>query len=143
VPCADSRDLAMTPPRSATPDPWHLIFDGQCAFCQRCVALLRRWDRGGRLRCVPLQDKAALAALPPIPGAALEQAMHLVTADGAVYAGAEAVPPLLRVLPGGPPLALLFGIPGVPGLANRIYRWVARNRHQLGCGSAVCHRHDG
>ena len=64
---------------------WTLLYDGDCAFCRRCVALLERWDRRGRVRAVPFQAEDALVGLPSIPRAALHQAMHLVAPDGAVY----------------------------------------------------------
>ena len=127
--------------RPTTPVPWTLVFDGQCRFCVACVGLLRRWDRARRLTAVPFQDGAALERLPVRPRQAeLEAAMHLVRGDGAVFAGAKAAPPLLRLLPGGTLLAALFAVPGVPGTAAAVYRWVARRRHKLGCGSAVCRR---
>ena len=115
-----------------------LIYDGDCAFCKRCVALLEAWDPAGRLAFVPLQDTDALAALPTIAREALEQAMHYVAKDGRIFVGAEALPALLKLMPGGPPLAWLFLIPGIPVLAKAVYRRVARNRHRLGCGSATC-----
>jgi predicted DCC family thiol-disulfide oxidoreductase YuxK len=121
-------------------DEWVLVYDGECAFCRRCIALLARWDSRRHIRAVPFQDAAALAVLPPIPHRALEQAMHLVSPGDGIRAGAEAAPAILRLLPGGRPLATLFGIPGVPVLAARIYAAVARNRHRLGCGSAACRR---
>lgn len=124
-------------PRAAA---WTLIYDGECRFCLRCVDLLRRWDRAGRIRAVPLQDRAALAQLPPIPLASLEAAMHLVGPDGSVRASAAAAPAILRLLPGGALLAALFRVPGVPAVAERVYRAVARNRHRLGCGSRRCLR---
>jgi len=94
----------------------------------------------GRLRFVPFQDAVDLAALPAIPRAALEAAMHLVGPDGSVCAGAEAAPALLRLLPAGLPLAMLFRVRGVPALAGVLYRAIARNRHRVGCGSAQCRR---
>ena len=117
---------------------WTLIYDGDCAFCRRCVALLERWDRRGRVRAVPFQAEDALVGLPSIPRAALHQAMHLVEPDGAVLAGAAAAPAILRLVPGGTPLAWVFAVPGVPRVAGAVYRVVARNRHRLGCGSATC-----
>jgi len=107
-----------------------LIYDGECGICQQAVALLRRWDREQRLVYVPFQDGARIArfgiALP-----ALAAAMHLVLPDGRVYAGADAVPELLRLLPGKRWLAPLFWIPGVLPVARRIYAWTARRRHCL------------
>lgn len=119
---------------------WTLVYDGDCRFCRQCVAILDAWDRRGRLGFAPFQTEDALAALPPIPREALEQAMHLVGPDDAVLAGAAAAPAILRLLPGGRAVAWLFAVPGVPWLAARVYRAVARNRHRLGCGSSACTR---
>ena len=82
---------------------------------------------------VPFQDSLALAPLPRIPRADLEEAMHLVSPDRQVLKGAAALPALLRMMPGGAPLAWLYRLPGAPWLAARVYRLVAGNRHRLGC----------
>lgn len=107
-----------------------LIYDGECGICQQAVALLKRWDREHVLRFVPFQDEAAVArfgiALP-----ALAAAMHLIVPDGRVYPGADAIPELLRLVPGKRWLSPLFRIPGVLPLARRIYAWVAMRRHCL------------
>ena len=107
-----------------------LIFDGECGICQRAVAMVKRRDREHVLRFVPFQDAARVArfgiALP-----ALAAAMHLILPDGRVYPGADAVPELLRLLPGKRWLAPLFKIPGVLPLARWIYAWIARRRRCL------------
>jgi len=121
-------------------DRWTLIYDGDCEFCRACVRMLARWDRRGRLRFAPLQDAAALACLPPLGREALEGAMHLVSPAGGVWAGALALPPMLRLLPGGRVCAALLAVPGVERTAEYVYRSVARYRHRLGCASAVCPR---
>src|SRR5207244_1838391 len=85
---------------------------------------LRRWDREQRIALVPFQDQARVAAF-GIPLPALAAAMHLVLPppDSRVLAGADAVPELLRRLPGKRWLAWGFHIPGVPLLARRLYGW--------------------
>ena len=107
-----------------------LIYDGECGICQQAVALLKRWDREHILRFVPFQDEAAVnrfgIALP-----ALAAAMHLILPDGRVYAGADAVPELLRLFPGKRWLASVFRIPGVLPIARRIYAWIAVRRRCL------------
>ena len=107
-----------------------LIYDGECGLCSEAVALLQRWDREHVLRFVPFQDGAAVArfgiALP-----ALAAAMHLVLPDGRVFAGADAAPELLRLLPGKRWLAPLFRVPGVLPLARRVYAWIAARRRCL------------
>jgi predicted DCC family thiol-disulfide oxidoreductase YuxK len=138
VPRAHPGHLGLSDTPAATT--WHLVYDGDCAFCARCVALLQRWGPGAPIVYLPFQDQAALAALPPVARSDLEQAMHLFAPDGAVYAGAAAAPALLRLMPGGAALAAVFAVPGVPVLAAQVYRVIARHRHRLGCGSASCQR---
>lgn len=115
-----------------------LLYDGDCAFCRAWVARLRRWDRAGRVRCVPARERGALPELPPIADAELDRAVHLVTPDGRVHVGSRALPELLRHLPGGRWIRPLLLLPGVPALADRAYAGVARRRHRLGCGSGRC-----
>jgi predicted DCC family thiol-disulfide oxidoreductase YuxK len=104
----------------------------------RFVEILRRWDRAGRLAAVPFQDPGGLVALPAtLRHRDLETAMHLVSADGRVFVGAAAAPPLLRLLPGGRVLAALVALRGVPRAADVAYRWIARRRDRLSC-SAAC-----
>lgn len=107
-----------------------LVYDGECGLCRQAVERLRRWDREHVLAFVPFQDEARVArfgiALP-----ALAAAMHLVLPDGRVYAGADAAPELLRLLPGRRWLASLFRVPGVLPLARRVYAWIAVRRRCL------------
>jgi predicted DCC family thiol-disulfide oxidoreductase YuxK len=115
-----------------------LLYDGACGFCRRWVSRLRRWDRHGALEYVAAADRGAFAGLPQLSDAALDRAMHLVTADGRVYPGARALPLLFRLLPGGRVPALLMRVPGVQRLADRVYAWVAARRHRFGCGPTTC-----
>ncbi|HEU4697769.1 MAG TPA: DUF393 domain-containing protein [Gemmatimonadales bacterium] len=125
----------MLTPRPARPV---LLYDGACGFCLRAIGWLRRWDRAGRIETLPMQRRAERTDLPPIADAALARAMHLVTPDGAVYAGGRAARAMLRWLPGGALLRPLFLIPGVPWVVNRTYEGVAARRHRLGCGGPSC-----
>jgi predicted DCC family thiol-disulfide oxidoreductase YuxK len=113
-----------------------LIYDGECGFCRRSVDLVLRWDRAHRLRVVPFQDQARVAAF-GIPLPALAAAMHLVVPDGRVFAGADAAPHILRLLPGKRWLAWVFRVPGVLPVARRVYAWMARRRRCLVRGYAV------
>jgi len=112
-----------------------LIYDGECGFCRETVALISRWDRGGRVTMIPFQDQARVAAF-RIPLPALAAAMHLVLPDGRVLAGADAAADLLRMLPGKRWLAHLFALPGVLPVARRVYAWIARQRRCLVRGVA-------
>jgi len=107
-----------------------LIYDGDCGLCQQAVDMLRRWDREHVLRFVPFQNEAAVASF-GIGLPAVAAAMHLILPDGSVYAGADAVPELLRLLPRRRWFAPLFRIPGVLPLARRIYARIAARRRCL------------
>lgn len=102
-----------------------LVYDGSCGFCRRWVERVQRWDRRSAVQYVPLQAPEA-PALTGRPRAALERAAHLIRPDGSVYAGAAAVRELFRYLPGGSVPRLLFRLPGMMGVAERTYAWVAR-----------------
>ncbi len=105
-----------------------LIYDGECGLCRALVARLAAWDREHRIALVPFQDEATVARF-GIGLPALAAAMHLVLPDGRVAAGADAVPELLRLLPGAKRWwRLVFAVPGVRPLARRVYRWVAERR---------------
>jgi predicted DCC family thiol-disulfide oxidoreductase YuxK len=107
-----------------------LIYDGECGICQSAVSLLQRWDRDHVLRYVPFQDAAGVSRF-GIGLPRLAAAMHLVLPGRRVYPGADAIPELLRLLPGKRWLAALFRIPGVLPLARRIYTRIALRRHCL------------
>jgi predicted DCC family thiol-disulfide oxidoreductase YuxK len=107
-----------------------LIYDGECEVCRRAVTLVERWDRERRVALVPFQDQGRVAAF-GIALPALAAAMHLVLPDGRVFAGADAAPELLRLLPGKRWMAWLFTLPGVMPLARRVYAGIARRRHCL------------
>lgn len=108
-----------------------LIYDQSCAFCRRWVGRLKRWDCRDAVDLLSLQDPAA-PQLAQRPREALARAVHLVTPQGKVFAGARAARELLRYLPGGGVLRLLFSAPGVMPLAERLYGWIARRFGPVG-----------
>ena len=107
-----------------------LVFDSDCGFCRWALERVLAHDRHERLRPVALQDPEAdklLAAIAPAERAA---SWHLVTPDRRVHSAGAAFPPLLRLLPGGRPLAALAA--AFPGATEHGYRVLARNRGRLG-----------
>ncbi|MGH7539120.1 MAG: thiol-disulfide oxidoreductase DCC family protein [Gemmatimonadales bacterium] len=104
-----------------------LIYDGECGMCRFAVARVRVWDREHRIALVPFQDQQAVARF-GIGLPALAAAMHLVLPDGRVYAGADAVPEILKILPGKRWFAWGFAVPGVRPIARYVYRRIAERR---------------
>lgn len=111
-----------------------VVYDAACAFCCRWAEWFRRGS-GGRVRLLPLQDPDAAKVTGKSAGELLE-AMHYVTAEGAVFAGASAVREALRQVRGGWVVRGVMAIPGAMRVADRVYAWVARRRG--GCDGRHC-----
>jgi len=112
-----------------------LVYDGNCQVCNRFVAKLRRWDRAQEIDLVPSQAPGVMARFFWIPPSALADAMQLVREDGTTWQGAAALEELLGVLPRGRWIAWIFTIPFARAIADKLYRWFARNRYRMGCGA--------
>jgi predicted DCC family thiol-disulfide oxidoreductase YuxK len=112
-----------------------LVFDGDCRVCMRFCRVVARWDRDEQLEIVPSQQQGVMARFPWIPPRAYADALQLVAADGTTWQGAAAIEELLDVLPRGRWIAWIFKVPFVRTVADRFYRWFARNRYHLGCGT--------
>lgn len=112
-----------------------LLYDADCAFCQRTASLAPRLGLAAR---VAASQEVDLGAAGVDPARALVE-VPFVTASGEVLYGHEAIAAALRT--GGPLVAaagrFIVGRPQTWVFA-RIYRWIARNRHRLPGGTAAC-----
>ncbi len=112
-----------------------VVYDGHCKVCGRLVKMLTKWDRDHELEIIPSQTPGLHARFPWIPARAYVESVQVVrNGDGRTWQAAGALEELLNVLPKGWLISWLFSIPFVRPLANRFYRWFARNRYHLGCG---------
>ena len=112
-----------------------VIFDGDCKVCGRTAKLLAQWDREGALEIIPSQTPGLRERFPWIPERAYVESLQVVrTVDGRTWQAAAALEELLNVLPKGRLISWLFKVPFVRPLADRFYRWFARNRYRMGCG---------
>lgn len=112
-----------------------VVYDGDCRVCTRLVGVLTKWDRCHQLEIVRSQQAGVMARFPWIPPRAYADALQLIAADGTTWQGAAAVEQLLNVLPRGRWISWIFRVPFVRTIADRFYRWFARNRCRLGCGA--------
>jgi predicted DCC family thiol-disulfide oxidoreductase YuxK len=152
------------PDRRKRGETLYVVYDAECALCAGAVRQLAA-VRGARaeLRFVPLQALEAKAdgmreTVAPEPNGwpdrltrldpeALRAQMHVVQADGAVFAGAEAVVRIMRELPGWRFLSRLYRVPGLGRAADAAYRYVARRRYDWfgkadeGCAAGACALH--
>jgi predicted DCC family thiol-disulfide oxidoreductase YuxK len=118
--------------RVASPPPKPLlILDGDCEFCRRWAA---RWRRatGDALDFLPFQDETVAKKYPEIPRPVFAESLHLISPDGSVCAGAEAV--FRSLATGGVKSWLLWcyrKLPLFAGLSEWIYDRAAAHRQFL------------
>jgi predicted DCC family thiol-disulfide oxidoreductase YuxK len=96
---------------------------------------LAKWDGGRQLEIVTSQQPGVAARFPWISPHDYADALQLIAADGTTWQGAAAIEELLGVLPRGRLVSWMFALPFARTLADRFYRWFARNRYRLGCGA--------
>ncbi|HVY95599.1 MAG TPA: DCC1-like thiol-disulfide oxidoreductase family protein [Solirubrobacterales bacterium] len=108
---------------------WTVLYDAECGICRTLLAGLLSWDRGRRLRPIALQASEADALLADLPPAERMASWHLLSPAGERWSAGAALPPLLRLLPGGAAPAAAFA--RFPGATERGYRWVADHRAAL------------
>lgn len=108
--------------------PLTLYFDGSCPLCRAEMHNLELRDAGQKLRFV---DISVSADYPPgTDFEALMTLIHAQCADGSVLRGVE-VFRLAYGAVGIPWVARLTRLPGLKGLSEALYPWIARNRYRL------------
>ena len=125
----------MTPLITVVPPEGLLLFDPDCGFCTVCARWLSRRHARVVVRPLPAADAGALG----VDGARARRAGPLVSGDGSVVWGAEAISGALASCPWPWRWAgwVIASSPVKP-LAGRVYAWVARNRHRFPGGTDAC-----
>jgi predicted DCC family thiol-disulfide oxidoreductase YuxK len=123
--------------------PFAVVYDGDCAVCARLARVLQRLDTQGTFDVVTSQAPGVQARFPWIPPDAYRESLQLVAADGRTWQGAAAIERILDLLPRGRWITWVFSLPFARPLAERFYRWFARNRYRLGCGAHCRYRPHG
>ncbi len=127
--------------------PGVLLYDGHCRLCVRGAKRLAALARPASIEARDFQVPAVLAAYPQVSYEECMQAMPLVTTDGRVFRGAEAIARALATRRVAGVLARLYYVPGVRALCDALYRWVARNRYRMfghaesDCDDGACALH--
>jgi predicted DCC family thiol-disulfide oxidoreductase YuxK len=102
-----------------------LIYDRDCGFCRWCLGKVLAWDRRRAVRPLALGTPEANELLAGVPASERPTSWHLVD-QGGVHSAGAGFPPLLRLLPGGAPLAAATA--KLPGATESAYRFVSGNR---------------
>src|SRR2546423_2106316 len=104
-----------------------IFYDRDCSFCRELALRFENVFAERGFCFEPLQEDWVLRRLNLTREEALEE-MRVLTADGAVFGGAEAVVFLAGKIWWMAPLTLLVRFPTVYRLLDRLYRWVAAHR---------------
>lgn len=108
-----------------------VFYDANCALCARSAArsngLLVRLG----FRLLPLQKPGTAERLGVTPEVLMAR-MHLLTADGRSFAGADALVEIARQVRWARPFVAATRLPAVLPLLRRGYDWIAASRHCFG-----------
>ena len=112
-----------------------LVYDGDCAFCQSSVDLLKRIGPDIEIVAWQLTDLVELG----ITEAQASDAVQLVWLDGTIQSGHEAAAGAL-ISAGGVWKATgrFMLLPGISWVAAKVYRLIADNRYRLPGGTPAC-----
>ena len=124
-------------PRRAT-----LVFDGRCGVCTRFVRVMQRLDRKRRITAVPYQ-KPGVPASVGLTAEECRRAAWAVTPEGYHHRGAEAVNVALAVALGARLPYALYRLPLIKRVQDRVYDWIAANRHRLPGDEPHCLQYPG
>jgi predicted DCC family thiol-disulfide oxidoreductase YuxK len=108
---------------------WPVLYDEDCGFCKWSLDKLLAWDRRRRLRPVAIQSDEGQSLLTSVPERERLVSAHLVLPSGEVRSAGAAAEPLVRLLPGGKPLAFIAR--SFPRTTERAYRYVADHRDRF------------
>jgi predicted DCC family thiol-disulfide oxidoreductase YuxK len=109
-----------------------LCYDAECALCLRWVKRFRALLEKHGFTLLPLQSPDARAAL-RLPEADLMKEMRVITANGRVIGGADALAYISHIV--CKPAFGLTRIPGAMPLLRRAYQFLA---HKRDCRNGAC-----
>jgi predicted DCC family thiol-disulfide oxidoreductase YuxK len=104
-----------------------VFYDADCPFCTRWASRTDELLARHGWHLAPLQADWVWTRLTPKDGEPLLE-MKLLTTDGRVFGGADAVVHLARSIWWAWPVFALAQIPGVKPILRAIYRRIAQNR---------------
>jgi predicted DCC family thiol-disulfide oxidoreductase YuxK len=108
------------------------IYDGFCVLCNQTRRTVMALDWLHRVEFLDIHNwNSVHARYPSLDYEAAMGQMHVVTPEGQMFGGFEAMRCLMRDLPLLFPIWLLLHLPGMNWAGNRVYRFIARNRYRI------------
>ncbi len=110
---------------------WYLIYDDNCNICNLGVKKVKELDKTKLIKLAPLSDPQVPAKIKLPTKEEMQKQMYLISPDGEIFKGADAVARLLTIFPESKILGLIISFPMFRPLARLIYAFVAKNRMKL------------
>ena len=108
------------------------MYDADCRPCSKFQHTVDWLDTYNHLDYISLVRADELGLLNSIPRIQRHKSFHLISPEGKISSGANAIPNLLALLPLGSFTAtLVHGAPGASGLVNFVYSTFSR-LHDVG-----------
>jgi hydroxyacylglutathione hydrolase len=124
---------------NATISLYRVLYDGQCEICQACVSWLNALDSEKKTICLPISAEGLPTVDSRLRLDECLQQLHVVTSEGDIYVGWDAVACLARLFPS----TWLIGAAGqrfpLSNAGRLLYGFVAKNRYSLSkCRGGAC-----
>jgi glyoxylase-like metal-dependent hydrolase (beta-lactamase superfamily II)/predicted DCC family thiol-disulfide oxidoreductase YuxK len=118
---------------------YEVFYDDQCEICQACISWLKALDQSGKTICLPISSETRFATDGRLKIGDCLRELHVITPEGKIDIGWDAVAGLARLFPS----TWLVGILGqrfpFRSLGNFVYSQLARNRYSLSkCRGGSC-----
>jgi predicted DCC family thiol-disulfide oxidoreductase YuxK len=110
---------------------WYLIYDDNCEVCNIGVARIRKLDKAGLIKLVPLSNPQVPSQIRLPSNEAMQKHMHLISPDGVTFKGADAVAEMLKIFPESKLVARIASFLPFRPIARLIYSIIAKNRMQI------------
>ena len=119
-----------------------VLFDGACPRCRASMALVTAADPDRVLEPIDLTAVDVETLHPALTKKACMESMHVITRQGRVTAGFDAVRSIGAWLPLYWPLSMIAWFPGVAWVGRRVYNYFAMTRpRDIPCTDDLCGLH--
>jgi len=119
-----------------------VLFDGACPRCRASMALVTAADPDRVLEPIDLTAVDVETLHPALTKKACMESMHVISRQGRVTAGFDAVRSIGAWLPLYWPLSMIAWFPGVAWVGRRVYNYLAMTRpRDIPCTDDLCGLH--
>lgn len=118
-----------------------IVFDDSCQFCQNQIKKIKSMDPDNQFDYVPRSSADLATRFPVLAEMNFDSGMRLITTEGQVFVGADAIHQIAKRLPSTRTFAWLYTLPVIKQVCQLVYKWIAANRQKLAgkCDTGTCH----